>query len=70
MRNFQDTFEVRKRSFISAFSIYMTILLMEKDFFLHSKLSARFNSIKRFKKMIRLTTFPARNLFKVPKRRQ
>ena len=49
MRNFQDTFEVRKRSFISAFSIYMTILLMEKDFFLHSKLSARFNSIKRFK---------------------
>ena len=25
MRNFQDTFETRKRSFISAFSNYMTI---------------------------------------------
>ena len=27
MRNFQDTFETRKRSFISAFSICMTALL-------------------------------------------
>ena len=27
MRNFQDTFETRKRSFISAFSIYMTVPL-------------------------------------------
>ena len=27
MRNFQDTFGTRKRSFISAFSIYMTVLL-------------------------------------------
>ena len=28
MRNFQDTFETRKRSFISAFSICMTAPLM------------------------------------------
>ena len=27
MRNFQDTFETRKRSFISAFSILMTVPL-------------------------------------------
>ena len=27
MRNFQDTFETRKRSFISAFLIYMTVPL-------------------------------------------
>ena len=30
MRNFQDTFETRKRSFISAFSIYMTVPLITK----------------------------------------
>ena len=29
MRNFQYTFETRKRSFISAFSICMTVLLMK-----------------------------------------
>ena len=28
MRNFQDTFETRKRSFISAFSIGMTVPLI------------------------------------------
>ena len=28
MRNFQDPFETRKRSFITAFSISMTVLLM------------------------------------------
>ena len=27
MQNFQDTFETGKRSFISAFSIYMTVPL-------------------------------------------
>ena len=27
MRNFQDTFEIRERSFISDFSICMTVLL-------------------------------------------
>ena len=27
MKNFQDTFETRKQSFISAFSIYMTVPL-------------------------------------------
>ena len=27
MRNFQDSFETRKRAFISAFSIYMTLIL-------------------------------------------
>ena len=30
MRNFQDTFEARKRSFISAFSISMTVPLRKK----------------------------------------
>ena len=30
MRNFQDTFETRKRSFISAFSICMTVPLRSK----------------------------------------
>ena len=29
MRNFQDTFETRKRLFISAFSICMTVPLIE-----------------------------------------
>ena len=28
MRNFQDTFEARKRSFISAFTIFMTVPLI------------------------------------------
>ena len=33
MRNFQDTFETRKRSFISAFSIYMAVSLnLENSF--------------------------------------
>ena len=31
MRNFQDTFEARKRSFISAFSICMTVPLILKE---------------------------------------
>ena len=36
MRNVQDSFETRSRSFISAFSICMTVLLMnEKDFGLY-----------------------------------
>ena len=30
MRNFQETFETRKQSFISAFSIYVTVLLIAK----------------------------------------
>ena len=29
MRNFQDTFEIRERSFISDFSICMTVLLVK-----------------------------------------
>ena len=29
MRNFQDTFETRKRSFISTFLIYMTVPLIK-----------------------------------------
>ena len=33
MRNFQDTFETRKRSFISTFSICMTVPLMENFIF-------------------------------------
>ena len=28
MRNFQDTFEIRKQSFISAFSVCMTVPLI------------------------------------------
>ena len=31
MRNFQDTFESRKRSLISVFSICMTVPLIEED---------------------------------------
>ena len=31
MRNFQDTFETRKRSFISAFLICMTVPLTQGD---------------------------------------
>ena len=31
MQNFQNTFETRKRSFISAFSICMTVPLNKKD---------------------------------------
>ena len=35
MRNFQDSFETRKQSLISAFSVYMTIPLTDssKNFF-------------------------------------
>ena len=33
MRNFQDTFETRKRSFVSAFSICMTIPVKYAIFF-------------------------------------
>ena len=31
MRNFLDTFEIRKRSFIIAFSIYMTVPLITQS---------------------------------------
>ena len=31
MPNFQDTFETRKQSFTTAFSIYMTVPLKPKD---------------------------------------
>ena len=34
MRNFQDTFETRKRSFISAFSIFMTVPLRRANNFM------------------------------------
>ena len=33
MQNFQDTFETRKRSFISAFSICMTVPLIKFTIF-------------------------------------
>ena len=33
MQNFQDNFETRKRSFISAFSICITVTLMIKQVF-------------------------------------
>ena len=33
MRNFQDTFEIRKRSFIGTFSICMTVPLMLRKAF-------------------------------------
>ena len=41
MRNFADTFETRKRSFISAFSIYITVPF-------HTRI--RFQKLKKFKK--------------------
>ena len=40
MRNFQDTFETCKRSFISAFSICMTVPSNQFCYDCHSKLKA------------------------------
>ena len=48
MRNFQDTFKTRKRSFISAFSICMTVPLniSEKDYvFINDKVN-RYRKLK------------------------
>ena len=42
MRNFHDTFETRKRSFISAFSICMTVPLIKVDINSLKLLSAAF----------------------------
>ena len=44
MQNFQDTFETRKRSFVSAFSIYMTLPLSNKE--ITSKYIENFTSLK------------------------
>ena len=44
MRNFEDPFETRQRSFISAFSICMTV-----PFRFHHT-STRFQNIRKFKK--------------------
>ena len=41
MRNFQDTFETRKQSFVSAFSICMTVSLRSII-----RISARWRDIK------------------------
>ena len=40
MRNFQDTFEIRKRSFIGAFSICMTVPL---TIFVNQEVNVRFS---------------------------
>ena len=48
MRNFKDTFKTRKRSFISAFSICMTVPLniSEKDYvFINDKVN-RYRKLK------------------------
>ena len=48
MRNFKDTFKTRKRSFISAFSICMTVHLniSEKDYvFINDKVN-RYRKLK------------------------
>ena len=42
MRNFQDTFETRKRSFISAFSIYLTVTLRRYFHFSTTFIAERF----------------------------
>ena len=41
MPNFQDTFETRKRLFISAFSVYMTAPLTERIKLLHQNLEKK-----------------------------
>ena len=41
MPNFQDTFETRKRLFISAFSVYMTASLTERIKLLHQNLEKK-----------------------------
>ena len=60
MRNFQDTFETRKRSFIGAFSICMTVPLTLKPIF--SKTETFFKKLEdRFlveSTKIEKTTFP------------
>ena len=45
MRNFQDTFETRKRPFISAFSICMTVPLIFHNKFALAKIQAAINRL-------------------------
>ena len=45
MRNFQDTFETHKRSFISAFSICMTITLKTRAMLQAANSKTLLNSI-------------------------
>ena len=60
MQNFQDTFETRKRSFINAFSICMTVSLRRFIFprpnFHQESYFQCFTSIK-FRKFYELTVF-------------
>ena len=42
MRNFQDTFETRKRSFISVFTICMTVALISLVIVVNKKLHGNF----------------------------
>ena len=42
MRNFQDTFETRKRSFISVFTICMTVALISLIIVVNKKLHGNF----------------------------
>ena len=43
MRNFQDSFETRKRSFISAFSICMTVPLSKNPKILFEQITLKLN---------------------------
>ena len=45
MRNFQDTFETRKRQFIRAFPIYMTVPLSSSPFTSFTKARVIFPSL-------------------------
>ena len=46
MRNFQDTFETRKRSFIIALSNYMTVPLIVHNLYKLSELNERVESVQ------------------------
>ena len=54
MRNFQDTLEIRERSFISTFSSCMTVPLRKKKkavlSWIHEKLVARFHDATLYDK--------------------
>ena len=49
MRNFQDTFKTRKRSFISANSIFMTLSLNIRLHLTSGFLKARIETTKNFR---------------------
>ena len=55
MRNFQETFETRKRSFISAFSICMTVPLKNNTGVLVAQIANEVKEILKNKRFSRTT---------------